>query len=144
MASGMHMASHDLTARVAAEIEALHLQFERWFAGSIDDFERIRSSMADDFTFISPDGDIVEPAALLAGLLASHGSMHIRIRIKKVIVRWSDESSILATYEEWQDHPEYTAARQSTVLFTEDESAPGGLLWRHVHETWKVPPPVED
>jgi hypothetical protein len=129
---------------VAEEIEALHVQFEQWFAGSTDDFERIRSSMADDFTFISPGADVVESAALLAGLLASHGSIDIRIRIKNVTVRWSDESSILATYEEWQDHPGYTAARQSTVLFTEDESAPGGLLWRHVHETWKVPPPVED
>jgi hypothetical protein len=129
---------------VAEEIEALHVQFEQWFAGSTDDFERIRSSMADDFTFSSPGADVVESAALLAGLLASHGSIDIRIRIKNVTVRWSDESSILATYEEWQDHPGYTAARQSTVLFTEDESAPGGLLWRHVHETWKVPPPVED
>ncbi len=142
MPSATHEASNDPTARVAAEIQALHVQFEQWFAGSIDDFERIRSSMADDFTFISPRGDIVEPAALLGGLLASHGSMHIRIRIENVVVRWSSDSSVLATYEEWQDHPDYTAVRQSTVLFTEDESAPGGLLWRHVHETWKTPPPA--
>lgn len=137
------MTNQALAQRVTAEIEALHIEFERWFAGSISSFERIRSSMADDFTFISPGGDVIEPDELLTGLHASHGSRQITIRIKNVIVRWSDESAVLATYEEWQDHPGYTAARQSTVLFTEYEAAPGGLLWRHVHETWKVPPPAD-
>lgn len=135
------MTGRSLTQRVTAEIEALHVEFEHWFAGSTDDFERIRTSLADDFTFISPAGDIVEPTDLLAGIRAAHGSRRIRIRIANVVVRWSRESTVLATYEEWQDHDDFTAARQSTVLFTEDEAAPGGLLWRHVHETWKVPPP---
>lgn len=138
-----HRADPELTQRIAAEVEALHVEFERWFAGSSDDFERIRSSMADGFTLISPAGDIVEHPELLAGLLASHGSRQISIRIENVVVRWSRRPAILATYEEWQDHPGYTTARQSTVLFVEDEAAPAGLLWRHVHETWKVPPPTD-
>ena len=136
-------ADADLTQRVTAEIEALHVQFERWFAGSIDDFEPIRSSMADGFTFVSPGGDIIERAQLLPSLLASHGSRRVPIRIEHVVVRWSRDSAVLATYEEWQGHPGYTTARQSTVLFIEDESTPNGLLWSHVHETWKVPPPAD-
>lgn len=135
------MTNQSLTRRVTVEIETLHVEFERWFGGLSDDFERIQSSMADAFTFVAPGGDILERPELLAGLRASHDSRQIRIRIENVIVRWSSDSEVLATYEEWQDHPGYTAARQSTVLFTEDEAAPGGLLWRHVHETWKVPPP---
>jgi len=137
------MTKQSLAQRVTAEIEALHIEFERWFTGSSNDFERIRSSMADDFTFISPGGDVIEPLELLKSLHASHGSRQIAIRIENVTVRWSDESAVLATYEEWQDHPGYTAARQSTALFTQDEAAPGGLLWRHVQETWTVPPPAD-
>jgi hypothetical protein len=144
MPSGAHGADRNLTRRVAAEIEALHVEFERWFAGSIDDFDRIRSSTAADFTLVTPGGDIIENAELLAGLLDSHGSRQIRIRIENVVVRWNSESGILATYEEWQDHAHYTAARQSTVLFSSDQAAPSGLLWRHVHETWKVPPPGDN
>jgi hypothetical protein len=141
MPSGAHRADRNLTRRVAAEIEALHVEFERWFAGSTDDFERIRSSMAAGFTLVTPGGDVIEHTDLLAGLLDSHGSRQIRIRIENVVVRWSTGSGILATYEEWQEHAHYTAARQSTVLFTGDQAAPSGLLWRHLHETWKVPPP---
>ena len=136
------MTTPSLTRRVTAEVEALHVEFERWFGGQSDDFERIETSMADDFTFVSPSGDIIERRELLAGLRASHDSRQVPIRIENVAVRWSSDSEVLATYEEWQDHSGHTSARQSTVLFTEDETAPGGLLWRHVHETWKVPPPT--
>ncbi len=135
------MTKRNLTGRVAAEIEALHAEFERWFAGATDDFGRIRSSMADDFTFVSPGGDVVDAGPLLADLTAARGSRQMRIRIENVTVRWAGDSAVIASYEEWHDHTDYTTARQSTALLTEDEAAPRGLLWRHVHETWKIPPP---
>ncbi len=135
------MTNHSLTGRVTAEIEALHAEFERWFAGATDDFERIRSSMAEDFTFVSPRGDVVDAGALLEDLTAARGSRQMRIRISNVTVREAGNSTVIATYEEWHHYADYTTARQSTALLTEDEAAPRGLLWRHVHETWKLPPP---
>lgn len=42
----------------------------------------------------------------------------------------------VATYEEWQGGEGRAArGRLSTVVFTRDDDAPNGLVWRHVHET---------
>ena len=64
-----------------------------------------------------------------------------QLSIENATVRWSGGGAVVATYEEWHDHADYTTARQSTVVFTLDDAAPGGLSWRLVHETWKIPPP---
>ena len=130
-----------LSDQVAAEIVALHREFEKWFRGESDDPSRMEASIPTDFTFIAPGSDLVPADALVAGLLNSRGSRQIRIRIENPVVRWSDGSAVLATYEEWHDHADYTTGRRSTVLFTVDPDAPGGLRWRHVHETWIEPPP---
>ncbi|MCP3973537.1 MAG: hypothetical protein GY720_03475 [bacterium] len=135
------MTEAELADQVSAEIVALHNEFERWFRGESDDPTRMLASIPADFTFISPGSEVVPTDVLVAGLLASHGSRQIRIRIDNPIVRWSEGSAVLATYEEWHDHADYTTARQTTVLFTIDAAAPGGLRWRHVHETWIQPPP---
>ena len=135
------MTEAELADRVAAEIVALHQEFERWFRGESDDPRRMQSSIPPDFTFISPGADLVPADALISGLLDAHGSRQIRIRIENPVVRWSDGSAVLATYEEWHDHADYSTGRQSSVLFTIDADAPGGLKWRHVHETWIKPPP---
>lgn len=135
------MTETELAEKVTAEIIALHREFERWFRGESDDPTRMEASIPADFTFISPGSEIVPADTLVAGLLASHGSRQIRIRIENPVIRWSDDSAVLATYEEWHDHADYRTARQSTALFTLDVNAPGGLRWRHVHETWMQPPP---
>ena len=40
------------------------------------------------------------------------------------------------SYQEWQELPDRTVVRISTVLFRESESAPGGVEWVHLHEGW--------
>lgn len=130
---------HEMVAR---EIVALHVEFEQWFRGDLENLNRVRAVLADDFTFVSPQGTIVQLADLLAGLEESRGSREIGIRIENPIVHWRTSGAILATYQEWHDHSEYQTTRQTTALFTIDDSAPGGLMWRHVHETWITPPPT--
>ena len=130
-----------LPSLVAAEITALHVEFERWFRGESEDLERVDASLADDFTFLTPQGEVVCRPELLKALRAGRGARQIRIRIEKPTLRLNAADAVLATYEEWHEHADYTTARLSTVLFTHDEKAPGGLLWRHVHETWIIPPP---
>lgn len=127
---------------VSAEIRRLHSAFEGWFRGSeAVDFDGIERSLADDFTFVPPNGEPVERARLLEGLRRSFGENPIGIRIERPVVHWEQNDAILATYEEWHEHPDHETARRSTVLFTRDAAAPGGLLWRHVQETWIQPPP---
>ncbi len=135
------MSETALSARVTAEIEALHVEFERWMRGASNSLGRIEATLLEDFTFISPQGDVVDGGELRENLRGAHGTRQIRIRIENAVVRWSGPAGVVATYEEWHDHDDYTTARQATVLFTQDETAPGGLRWRHVHETWKIPPP---
>ncbi|MEM1313872.1 MAG: hypothetical protein AAGI51_04910, partial [Pseudomonadota bacterium] len=42
----------------------------------------------------------------------------------------------VVTYEEWHRLEGETSARLSTVLHRDAPSAPGGVQWLHVHETW--------
>lgn len=135
------MTESSLSDQVRAEIIELHVEFERWFRGESDSPARIEASIPEEFTFITPQGDVVDGVTLRKNMRAGRGARQLRIRIENVVVRWSEGDVVIATYEEWHDHDDYTTARQSTVVFAVDDSAPGGLLWRHVHETWKIPPP---
>lgn len=136
------MLETELQRLVTDEIEALHRVFEAWFSGELDDLHRVRLSLSNDFTFISPRGDTVGYEQLMEGLEQARGSRDIRIRIERPHVRWKAAHAVLATYEEWHDHADYSTGRQTTVLLSVEESTPGGLLWRHVHETWITPPPT--
>lgn len=131
----------DVNTAVAAEIAALHVEFEGWMRGTLESLERVAASFAPDFTFVSPQGDTVDGADILAGLEDAHGARQLRIEIKNTVVRHVRGDTIVATYEEWHTHEEYETARQSTAVLSRDESAPGGFRWHHVHETWKLPPP---
>lgn len=130
----------DLAGQVAREITDLHVEFERWFRGEAPDLARVEAALADDFTFVSPRGGVVGRAELLQGLRKGRGTRQIRIHVRNPTVRWHDGDAVLATYEEWHDDADYATGRLTTALFTLDPAAPGGLRWRHVHETWITPP----
>lgn len=128
---------------VIVEIVGLHEFFESWLNGDdATDFSRVERALADDFTFLPPNGQTVSRDELLTGLREGFGRRPIQLRIERPAIRWHDDSAWLATYEEWHEHADYTTARRSSVLLTADDSAPGGLLWRLVHETWLRPPPA--
>lgn len=131
----------ELDDRVAAEIAALHVVFEDWLRGTGDSLDRVEASLGEGFAIVPPRGALVARADLMAGLQQARGSRDVRIRVKRPQVLWQHGDALLAAYEEWHEHGEYTTTRQSTALFTLDETAPGGLRWQHVHETWITPPP---
>lgn len=136
------MDEDETTAEVRAEIEALHVEFASRLTGRVDDMARIEASLAPEFSFVSPQGDVVERESLIEGLLEAHGARpDLKIEIKAVQVLHDGGDGLVAAYEEWHTHPTYETARQSTVVFVRDDDAPGGLAWLHVHECWKLPPP---
>ena len=122
------MSGFDLILEVTREIEALHAEFRSWFRGESDDPARMEASFAPDFTFITPQGAMVYRDELMKNLLSGRGAKKIHIRVDNVDVRWSDGDAIVATYEEFHVHTDYTTVRHSTVLLTLDEAAPGGFL----------------
>ena len=126
---------------VTAEIERLHACFERWYHGEEFDLAEFEDALADDFSFFAPNGASVARTDVVEGVRNAFGSRDIWIRIERPEVLWERGDDLLAAYEEWHDHDDYSTARRSTVLLTRDDGTPGGLLWRHVHETWIQPPP---
>lgn len=127
--------------QVVAEIVTLHREFESWFRGDSASLDRVEQALADDFQLISPRGDVVARNTILDDLSAARGSRQVAIRIEEPQLLWADGNTVVAAYEEWHDHADYSTVRQSTALFAINDAAPGGLLWRLVHETFRIPPP---
>ncbi|OLT17671.1 hypothetical protein BJF78_12630 [Pseudonocardia sp. CNS-139] len=89
------------------------------------------------FTMITPEGALVRRDDLLPGFKNAHGSApELVIQIVGVRVVHADATTVVATYEEWQDGPAGRTGRRSTVVFERDVAAPHGLRSRHLHETW--------
>jgi hypothetical protein len=134
--------------RCIAEIHRLHVFFVDWLSGALADsdqvFARCAGALAEGFVLIGPHGQATGRAALVARLEGAHGvhgdadpPFAIRIDKPKLLRQWEDHA--LLTYEEWQDGASGTqgaTGRISTALFGRDNSAPNGVAWLHLHETW--------
>ncbi len=131
------------SAACAREIEQLHDFFEQWFGAELPATNaasaRFEGVLADDFTIIGPDGEEVGRRQILERVNSAHGSKRgqgFRIWIEDIRSREAPDRHCLMTYQEWQQDAEATRGRISTVLFRSRPSAPNGVEWVHLHETW--------
>lgn len=140
-----HVQRESWEKRMNAEKEVvdLHQFFQDWFNGTIpntdEQFARFADVMAESFGMVPPNGRFVTCAPLLEGLRGSYGRSQQapgRIWIENFVTRQTGPDWLFATYEEWQTFNGKTTSRLSSVLFEENEAAPNGLIWLHVHETW--------
>ena len=134
-------AQSSLLACAKAEIIGLHEFFVHWFtAGSDDavDFQRCERAFADGFTQIAPDGVPHDRAAIIARLMTAKNSLKtgFSINITAITPLWQNEHALLAGYVEQQLLDGKHTQRRSTALFVQQTSAPNGVAWRHLHETW--------
>ena len=125
------------------EVVELHQFFQEWFNGTIPNtdaqFARFADVLDVGFGMVSPDGRFTSRKPLLDGLRGSYGRSQQspgRIWIENFVTRQAGPNWLLAAYEEWQTFDTQTTSRLSTVFFEEDNTAPNGLIWLHVHETW--------
>lgn len=132
-------------ARVEREVRELHRFFEQWFRAEVPNtdeaYGRFASALDGEFVIVPPSGASVPHAELLKGLRAAYGSQRDRaeeyaIRVENVSAREVAEGTWLVRYEEWQDEGSESKGRQSSAVLAEDDQAPGGFRWLHVHETW--------
>ncbi len=134
------MDSHPATR----EVIELHDFFQAWLTAALpetdDAFARFAGTAAPGFTLISPDGRQLDRATVTAWIREAYGSRPgSRLWTTDHAIRYEDDRCVLATYLEWQTRDGVTTCRISSALFVADGSAPNGLLWQHVHESWLSP-----
>ncbi|TIT01998.1 DUF4440 domain-containing protein [Mesorhizobium sp.] len=130
-----------LFTRASAEVVDLHRFFVDWFvAGSADraDFSRFERVMAEGFQMVAPDGQILDRDAVLDHVRVSRATCDgdFTISIEDIRAGWQIEDAIVVCYVETQQRDGKHSRRRSSAVFTTSSSAPNGVEWRHLHETW--------
>ncbi|MEF8882362.1 MAG: hypothetical protein V5A34_07575 [Halapricum sp.] len=132
------MPSRDTCRR---EIESLHEFFVDWYTGQVerDAFDRLERALASEFEMVTPEGVRRGYDDVVVGIredYATHDPGDFNIGIRNVETRLNLDEHTLVRYEEWQETPDGTTGRVSTVLFAADPDAPGGVVWHDLQETW--------
>ena len=134
----------DLANRVEREAVELHDFLEDWFCARLPKteagFARFDEAIGEDFVIVAPDGSLLGRKAIVAAVYGDHGRWAddetADIDVRNVKLHHTLGEITVATYEEWQTTADGTVTRLSSIVFTEDETAPLGLSWLHLHEVW--------
>jgi hypothetical protein len=134
-------ANPSLLDRASAEIIAFHRFFVAWYdAATADgvDFGRCEQVFGRNFHMIPPTGRIFDRAEAIALIRSNRASFKgdFSIDIEDIRPFWEEGGMILVTYVEKQDRRGVKTARRASALFVDNPSAPHGVEWRHLHETW--------
>jgi hypothetical protein len=127
--------------RACAEIVSLHDFFVAWYdkntAGATD-FGRFEKAMGAGMQMIPPAGVLLDRDAIVSYVQSNRGVFDDDFAIEIADIRraWEANGAIAVTYIERQTRAGEKTARRATALFTESSSAPNGVEWRHLHETW--------
>ncbi|MCL1693816.1 MAG: hypothetical protein M3096_09040 [Actinomycetia bacterium] len=121
-------------ASFETEVRELHSFFERWFAGTAERAELSWLDVLDDsFHMIGPDGRLQSVGEIRSAIESAFGRRSMLIEIRNV---WVHPTAPIGTYEEWQTIGGDVTGRISSAVMKNDRSAPNGLRWMHLHETW--------
>lgn len=121
------------------EIRELHDFFTHWYAGAIEPetLDRFEAALGPGFVLVSPDGRTMGRDEIVERVTSAYDGEDLAIDIRNVNILDETADRVTAQYEEWQQRAGTETARVSTVVFRKSESAPNGLQWLVVHETWK-------
>ena len=128
-----------LAERAIAETHALHTFFIHWLRpGAEGDLAELERVLAPDFRMVTPDGKALDRAAVISAIGDAKGSRGADFAITVLAPRALYETAevVLLEFIEEQYREGGITRRLSTALFTPEERAPRGVLWRHLHETW--------
>jgi len=119
------------------EITELHDFFDDVFNARRSGVDRLQAALADDFTLVGPDGNVMDHATTIAAIDNAHGArMGLRVSTAEHQLLFELDGTLVASYVEVHTTDDSETRRLTTVVFTTDVDAPNGLVWRRVHETW--------
>ena len=120
----------------SAEIAQLHEFFGGYLSGAIDSLERMESALAGDFEMVGPNGDKHDRTETMGAVRDAHGSVpSLKITTEDHRLLLAEDDLVVASYIEVHEFEGGGNRRVSTVVFSNDPTAPNGLLWRRVQET---------
>ncbi len=127
--------------KASAEVIDFHRFFEAWYdAATADktDFGRCELTFGQAFHMIPPTGRIFDCTETIELIRANRASFHgdFSIEISDIRARFETADMIVVTYVEAQTRAGKYSRRQASALFTASSSAPNGVEWQHLHETW--------
>ncbi|NNC75012.1 MAG: DUF4440 domain-containing protein [Acidimicrobiia bacterium] len=121
----------------AREIDELHEFFEAWFRGLAQSFERMEIALAPTFSIVGPRGTTMDRAETIAAVREGRGrSSSLRIGTSDHQLLAATPGLVVARYIETHESDDHSTRRLSTAVFEPDETAPNGLVWVTVHETF--------
>ncbi len=130
-----------LFRKASAEVIDLHRFFEDWYdAATADktDFNRCEHTFSQAFRMIPPTGRIFDRAETIELIRANRASFRgdFNIEISDIRASFETDGIVMLTYVEAQSRAGKYSRRQASALFTASSSAPNGVEWQHLHETW--------
>lgn len=135
------MTDGTLLQKASEEIVDLHRFFVAWYntatSGGVD-FNRCQAAFGDGFHIITPTGGVFDRTQTIEMVRSNHATFDgdFEIAIEDIEARWQSGDALLVTYVEVQWRGGEHSRRLATALFTESASAPCGVEWRHLQETW--------
>ncbi|NEI68998.1 DUF4440 domain-containing protein [Rhizobium lusitanum] len=130
-----------LFQKASAEVVDFHRFFEGWYdAATADgiDFGRCERTFGQAFRMIPPTGRIFDRNETIELIRANRASFRgdFTIEISDIRASFETDDAIVLTYVEAQSRAGKYSRRQASALFTASSSAPNGVEWQHLHETW--------
>ena len=130
------------------EVVRLHEVIEAWTTGRLPEtyaaFAGFADALGPDFLIINPQGSAEPRGHVVPRFRERHGARgpSFRITIDNAALRLTQGDHALVTYQEiWSLGEEPAGTILSSAWLRREDTAPGGVLWLHLHETWLTPPP---
>lgn len=129
-----------MTDRAEAEIVSRHRFFVDWYTGKAPDsaMDTCARTFAPDMRMIWPDATEHDREPLIE-LLRKGKNSHPEDFAIEVDMRHSMQLSpelVLVTFDEHQNSNGERNSRRATAVFSRDDNAPEGVVWRYLHQTW--------
>jgi hypothetical protein len=128
----------DLAIRETVE---LHDFFSRWLRAPSEaklDIARLAGVLDPGFRLVAPDGGVRQRQALIDWIVGVRGSRSADfwVDVADFVAVWQSPDAVLLEYVETQYIDGKTTKRFSTAMFCREPTAPCGVVWRHLQETW--------